>query len=572
MTSADLLSLIADDTKQISYRPRWNRFTGGITSTILLQQIIYRWVHNGRKPFYKFNEPCSHPAYRPTDSWCEELGFTRRELETARNRIATYTKGDLSLKTPVSYWRDADRKTWYAVNEMAVMAELEAIYPKKQEGGAGIQGCLELPEGNPDLMAESANSNGPDSDLMADSAISNNGSEPDLMALSAISNSKTSPKQAQNEPTTRGNDTLMADFAGRNAENKAENPQNETSTRENPDLMAESAISTHPDPDLMADSAISNEVKQTLMAESANSQCTNPPIANGGKRQYVMAESAIGLNTKNTTKKTTKKTIKTTTTPATQNESPDESPDDFVVVVLNWLGFVGEARKEPLTAATALAWAFWLQLNQPNLSRQNKDPLAITIAAWRRDKAQPPADCLRLAESWLAMSNHERRLTLDAASEPLFEIQQALPMALWPFDIPAELLSQLHRLTNGRFLPLELFPPEDPDSAEEQDVVSKPQAPTPKPSVPPYEMPPETAVLWRDTLSELKLQMTQATFNTWLRDSKLKLNGGTTAVVLVRNSYAADWINGRMQDTIGRTLSAIAQRDLTIEACEEADG
>ena len=43
----DLLALIADDKQQISYRPRWNAITGSVNATILLQQVIYRWVQKG---------------------------------------------------------------------------------------------------------------------------------------------------------------------------------------------------------------------------------------------------------------------------------------------------------------------------------------------------------------------------------------------------------------------------------------------------------------------------------------------------------------------------------------------
>ncbi|MFO7679258.1 MAG: hypothetical protein R6X34_04345, partial [Chloroflexota bacterium] len=101
-----------------------------------------------------------------------------------------------------------------------------------------------------------------------------------------------------------------------------------------------------------------------------------------------------------------------------------------VTAILSWLGFVGDCGKEPLTAETALAWAFWLQLHRPRLTQQGKDPLAITIAAWRRGQTQPPADCQRLAKAWLNMNDQERRLTLTAAAQPLLELQAAMPQEL----------------------------------------------------------------------------------------------------------------------------------------------
>jgi hypothetical protein len=173
------------------------------------------------------------------------------------------------------------------------------------------------------------------------------------------------------------------------------------------------------------------------------------------------------------------------------------------------------------------------------------------------------------------MSEAERRLTLDTSAQPLFEIQQVMPLELWLFDIPTGILAQLNRLTNGRFLPPELLPTELDTIDQDDEPETAVSPPTPlQPSAPAqtYQMPPETAVLWKSVLSELKLQMTQVTFNTWLKDSKLKLNGGTTAEVLVQNSYAADWINGRFQDTVSRTLTAIVGRELTVQAREDGHG
>lgn len=39
-------------------------------------------------------------------------------------------------------------------------------------------------------------------------------------------------------------------------------------------------------------------------------------------------------------------------------------------------------------------------------------------------------------------------------------------------------------------------------------------------------------------------------------------------MVLVRNEYAAEWINGRLQETIARTLSAVAGRTFPVVAAE----
>lgn len=68
-------------------------------------------------------------------------------------------------------------------------------------------------------------------------------------------------------------------------------------------------------------------------------------------------------------------------------------------------------------------------------------------------------------------------------------------------------------------------------------------------------MTPETA--WKATLGELELQMTKATFNTWLKGARLLACEDDEYVIGVRNDYAKDWLENRLQDTILRALSAI---------------
>jgi chromosomal replication initiator protein len=75
-------------------------------------------------------------------------------------------------------------------------------------------------------------------------------------------------------------------------------------------------------------------------------------------------------------------------------------------------------------------------------------------------------------------------------------------------------------------------------------------------------MTPESA--WKATLGELELQMTKATFNTWLKDARLLACEENEFVVGVRNDYAKDWLENRLRDTILRTLSAIVDYNVTV--------
>ncbi len=67
---------------------------------------------------------------------------------------------------------------------------------------------------------------------------------------------------------------------------------------------------------------------------------------------------------------------------------------------------------------------------------------------------------------------------------------------------------------------------------------------------------------WNATLGELQLQMTKATFNTWLRDSRLLANENGEYVIGVRNDYAKDWLENRLRDTINRTISSIVGKPI----------
>ncbi len=71
--------------------------------------------------------------------------------------------------------------------------------------------------------------------------------------------------------------------------------------------------------------------------------------------------------------------------------------------------------------------------------------------------------------------------------------------------------------------------------------------------------------IWSAALGELQLQMTQATFETWLRDSKLLRYEEGTFVVAVKNGYAKDWLEHRLLATIKRTLTRLVGRTVDVK-------
>jgi len=128
---------VKDARRVILYRPHINEVVRHVAATLLLQQIYFRWIRNGSKPFYKFRAPCGHDRYRLGDSWEEELSLGSSAFVTARKKIATkITKGvsktavlaGEGLKSLVIYWTDSNRMTWYQINAPLYHKLIEDVY------------------------------------------------------------------------------------------------------------------------------------------------------------------------------------------------------------------------------------------------------------------------------------------------------------------------------------------------------------------------------------------------------------------------------------------------------------
>lgn len=135
MEEFDLIWLrtISEDARMIAYRPSFRHIAGSVTGAILLQQILYRWVRNDFQPFYKYKEPCDADGYRPGDSWCEELAFSREEFDGALKRIGQKVTAETGKDPNALVWYRimADRKTWYEVNYVALRNVAFPLYQKR---------------------------------------------------------------------------------------------------------------------------------------------------------------------------------------------------------------------------------------------------------------------------------------------------------------------------------------------------------------------------------------------------------------------------------------------------------
>jgi len=74
-----------------------------------------------------------------------------------------------------------------------------------------------------------------------------------------------------------------------------------------------------------------------------------------------------------------------------------------------------------------------------------------------------------------------------------------------------------------------------------------------------------STALWSEVLSNLRSQMTEVTFDTWLRDSQCVEASDGHMVVAVKNAYAVDWLTNRLGDMIARTVERAAGQALAVE-------
>src|ERR1051326_4876296 len=70
--------------------------------------------------------------------------------------------------------------------------------------------------------------------------------------------------------------------------------------------------------------------------------------------------------------------------------------------------------------------------------------------------------------------------------------------------------------------------------------------------------------VWHATLGQLQLEMTKATFETWVRDTVLLTHEDGTFVVGVPNAYAKDWLENRLLNTVKRTLTGMVGHSVEV--------
>jgi len=77
--------------------------------------------------------------------------------------------------------------------------------------------------------------------------------------------------------------------------------------------------------------------------------------------------------------------------------------------------------------------------------------------------------------------------------------------------------------------------------------------------------------LWEIALGQLQLQMTRATFESWVKDTHIVSQNGDMLVVGTKSDFAKDWLENRLYTTVSRTVTNILGRSVTVSFVVDPD-
>jgi hypothetical protein len=70
---------------------------------------------------------------------------------------------------------------------------------------------------------------------------------------------------------------------------------------------------------------------------------------------------------------------------------------------------------------------------------------------------------------------------------------------------------------------------------------------------------------WQSALGQLQMEMPKASFDTWVRDTRVVSYEDGKFVIGVRNSYARDWLDSRLSSTVNRLLMGMMNQSVDVE-------
>ncbi len=69
---------------------------------------------------------------------------------------------------------------------------------------------------------------------------------------------------------------------------------------------------------------------------------------------------------------------------------------------------------------------------------------------------------------------------------------------------------------------------------------------------------------WQSVLGQLQMEMPRASFDTWVRDTRVMVYDEGIMTIGVRNAYARDWLESRLLSTVARLLAGMMDRTVDV--------
>ncbi len=225
--------------------------------------------------------------------------------------------------------------------------------------------------------------------------------------------------------------------------------------------------------------------------------------------------------------------------------------------IAQWMGFTGnitaEMQQHGITLATLLAWAFWVKVEGGHC----RNPVGVCRSKWtgngRHGPSLPPVRWLNLAQAWLNLDDNGRLEMLSTGG------QSHLLSYEFPYPDVMPAFAELHKAIRNDPPPDFLLPdyPEDdyaqPDNEPVEDGPGQFSDTAVAALTLDGESVPEVDALWATLIANEG----NPAVKTWLTYSTLLVDKNT-AVIVTRNSYATEWVNGRLLPSICSSWSKVA--------------
>jgi chromosomal replication initiator protein len=77
---------------------------------------------------------------------------------------------------------------------------------------------------------------------------------------------------------------------------------------------------------------------------------------------------------------------------------------------------------------------------------------------------------------------------------------------------------------------------------------------------------------WQSAVGQLQMEMSKASFDTWVRDTQVSAYADGLFTIAVRNAYARDWLESRLSSTVKRLLMGMMNRAVEVAFVVQPNG